>query len=86
MSGDHFSSITIGRWDINNFYQISGLQEVGWKAPAIAGATGAMGQGTAFMSLAGDRSMSVNVDHAPTQNEGGLSALVLIDRFRLMFQ
>ena len=59
--------------------RISGLQEVGWKAPAIAGATGAMGQGTAFMSLAGDRSMSINVDHAPTQNEGGLSALVLID-------
>ncbi|MGB1459549.1 MAG: hypothetical protein ACPG7N_05070, partial [Candidatus Thalassarchaeaceae archaeon] len=59
--------------------RISGLQEVGWKAPAVPGATGAMGQGTAFMSIAGDRTMSINVDHAPTQDEGGLSALVLID-------
>ena len=80
MSGDHFlfhHHPEDGTSTIST--RISGLQEVGWKAPAIAGATGAMGQGTAFMSLAGDRSMSVNVDHAPTQNEGGLSALVLID-------
>ena len=80
MSGDHFlfhHHPEDGTSTIST--RISGLQEVGWKAPAIAGATGAMGQGTAFMSLAGDRSMSINVDHAPTQNEGGLSALVLID-------
>ena len=80
MSGDHFlfhHHPEDGTSTIST--RISGLQEVGWKAPAIAGATGAMGQGTAFMSLAGDRSMSVSVDHAPTQNEGGLSALVLID-------
>ena len=38
-----------------------------------------MGQGTAFMSVAGDRTMSINVDHVPTQDEGGLSAMVLID-------
>ena len=80
MSGDHFlfhHHPEDGTSTIST--RISGLQEVGWKAPAIAGATGAMGQGTAFMSLAGDRSMSINVDNAPTQNEGGLSALVLID-------
>ncbi|MEK9805471.1 MAG: hypothetical protein VW551_04165 [Euryarchaeota archaeon] len=80
MSGDHFlfhHHPEDGTSTIST--RISGLQEVGWEAPAIAGATGAMGQGTAFMSLAGDRSMSINVDHAPTQNEGGLSALVLID-------
>ena len=80
MSGDHFlfhHHPEDGTSTIST--RISGLQEVGWKAPAIAGATGAMGQGTAFMSVAGDRTMSINVDHAPTQDEGGLSALVLID-------
>tara|TARA_B000000557_G_scaffold90078_1_gene72733 strand:+ start:967 stop:5334 length:4368 start_codon:yes stop_codon:yes gene_type:complete len=80
MSGDHFlfhHHPEDGTSTIST--RISGLQEVGWKAPAVAGATGAMGQGTAFMSVAGDRTMSINVDHAPTQDEGGLSALVLID-------
>ena len=80
MSGDHFlfhHHPDDGTSTIST--RISGLQEVGWKAPAVAGATGAMGQGTAFMSVAGDRTMSINVDHAPTQDEGGLSALVLID-------
>ena len=80
MSGDHFlfhHHPDDGTSTIST--RISGLQEIGWKAPAVAGATGAMGQGTAFMSVAGDRTMSINVDHAPTQDEGGLSALVLID-------
>ena len=80
MSGDHFlfhHHPDDGTSTIST--RISGLQEVGWKAPAVAGATGVMGQGTAFMSVAGDRTMSINVDHAPTQDEGGLSALVLID-------
>ena len=80
MSGDHFlfhHEPSDGTSTIST--RISGLQEVGWRAPAEAGASGVMGQGTAFMTVAGDRTMSINVDHAPTQDEGGLSALVLID-------
>ena len=80
MSGDHFlfhhdpdgETSTIST-------RISGLQEVGWKAPVEAGASGVAGRGTAFMTAAGDRKMSINVDHAPTQDQTGLSALVLID-------
>ncbi len=80
MSGDHFlfhhnpddETSTIST-------RISGLQEVGWRAPVEAGASGAAGRGTAFMTAGGDRTMSINVDHAPTVDQGGLSALVLID-------
>ena len=80
MGGDHFlfhHEPSDGSSTIST--RISGLQEVGWRAPAEPGASGAIGRGTAFMTAAGDRTMSINVDHAPTQDEGGLSALVLID-------
>ena len=80
MSGDHFlfhHQPNDGTSTIST--RISGLQEVGWRAPIEVGASGPLGQGTAFMTVAGNRPMSVNVDHAPTQDEGGLSALVLID-------
>ena len=80
MGGDHFlfqHNPVDGTSTISA--RISGLQEVGWRAPVEAGADGPAGRGAAFMTSAGNRSMSIEVDHAPTVGSGGLSALVLID-------
>tara|TARA_B100000902_G_scaffold53463_2_gene60243 strand:- start:3389 stop:7759 length:4371 start_codon:yes stop_codon:yes gene_type:complete len=80
MSGDHFlfhnqpsdGSATISA-------RISGLQEVGWISPMQEGADGPLGRGTAFMTALGDRSMSIDVEQAPTEDGDSLSAIVLID-------
>lgn len=80
MSGDHFLFHHDPQDETSTIStRISGLQEVGWRAPVEAGASGAAGRGTAFMTAGGDRTMSINVDQAPTQDQTGLSALVLID-------
>jgi len=80
MSGDHFlfhhepkdGSSTIST-------RISGLQEVGWVSPIESGASGPLGRGTAFMTTSGDRTLSIDVEHASIDGEDGLSASVLID-------
>ena len=80
MTGDHFlfhhdpvsETSTIST-------RLTGLSEVSWTAPDEEGATGPAGRGTAHMSVAGDRQLSINVDHAPTQGDDALSVLASID-------
>lgn len=80
MTGDHFlfhhdpvsetSTISV---------RLTGLSEVGWIEPAEEGASGPAGRGTAYMSVSGDRQLSINVDQAPTQDNDPLSVLASID-------
>ncbi len=80
MSGDHFLFHHEPDSDTSTISaRISGLQEVGWRAPMEPGASGPLGRGTAFMTTSGERTMSIDVEHAPTEGNGGLSAVVLID-------
>ena len=80
MTGDHFlfhhdpvsETSTIST-------RLTGISEVSWTAPDEEGATGPAGRGTAHMSVAGDRQLSINVDHAPTQGDGALSVLASIN-------
>ena len=80
MTGDHFlfhhdpvsETSTIST-------RLTGLSEVSWTAPDEEGATGPAGRGTAHMSVAGDRQLSISVDHAPTQGDDALSVLASID-------
>ena len=79
MTGDHFlfhhdpvsETSTIST-------RLTGLSGVSWTAPDEEGATGPAGRGTAHMSVAGDRQLSINVDHAPTQGDDALSVLASI--------
>ena len=59
--------------------RLTGLQEIGWIEPVEQGANGPAGRGTAFMTAAGDRPLSINVNHAPTLDYAGLTAHALID-------
>jgi hypothetical protein len=80
MSGDHFlfdHDPNDGTSSISA--RLTGLQEVGWIEPIEQGASGPAGRGTAFMTAAGDRPLSLNVNHAPTLDYAGLTAHALID-------
>ena len=80
MGGDHFlfhHDPNDGTSTISS--RISGISNAGWTAPAEEGAPGSAGRGTASISAAGDRSLSISVDHAPTTDEEQLTALAVID-------
>ena len=80
MGGDHFlfhHDPNDGTSTISS--RISGISDAGWAAPAEEGAPGSAGRGTASISAAGDRSLSISVDHAPTTDEEQLTALAVID-------
>ena len=79
MNGDHFlfhhnpsdntSSLSTA---------VSGLSEVGWIPPAQEGASGKAGLGTAFATIEGGNSMSINIGNAPTNEHLPLSAIAEI--------
>jgi len=80
MGGDHFlfhHDPNDGTSTISS--RISGISDAGWTAPAEEGASGSAGRGTASISAAGDRSLSISVDHAPTTDEEQLTAIAVID-------
>ena len=80
MGGDHFlfhHDPNDGTSTISS--RISGISDAGWTAPVEEGASGSAGRGTASISAAGDRSLSISVDHAPTTDEEQLTALAVID-------
>ena len=80
MGGDHFlfhHDPNDGTSTISS--RISGISDASWLPPLEEGASGSAGRGTASISAAGDRPLSISVDHAPTSDEDQLSALAIID-------